>query len=942
MVLSQGTQATSHLAYAESVGRFVSLSSWEEGDGVWLPGAFRAIRSKYQGGIAFPLSTGKPGTRWMLASDIPDGFALSQLIGEDVLASPEGFASMVRAVDRAAELAVEDYGVLPDFTPENVVMEPLSDGSWRATFLHFEPLPDGEKRNGESGGQNVIERLIQLFYTIATGEPAPSPEALRAEFHRGGSPLRMWSRPAWESCSQLLSADPGDPEAARNNLRESLSNRPFRLRPEMLPSRLKRGHLSWVPDPDDLPKAIQDSQPSGGFRAPLSWAHPLGGDRLHLLPPPSLSGNVDLTAATKQARQRSGNRFTSVEDSASSERYRLLVEDLKGATPLSDLDLREVTPERVVGFLRMLNQELEALEAWGAPEPSLQVEDILLKSVPGRGRERVAVKLPGPDECQIVFRAFSGNPFCRPGLGFSVLQQGGRDSDWIANAFGKRHNVVRLAHQLLEDVYRHQMGGLPPVVAACLRRGYELDPDTESRWRQKFLRRLGHAIRQVDQPKVPDFFQPFSKARLLQAAAVLAGLVTIPLLIRPLSDLQKGAPDGGWVATPPRVIAPVANDEAEAGPVLQPRINLPPTNETVARPEPLPVERPLPELVVRARPLPMADLEVVDVASAPLPKIEHPPMDWEAMNRAKLTRNLARVESLVDEGEFETAAEELGRLGDANPDSEAVAEMRNDFVAALGVLPSGHTQTGNILRQSARDGNSRAIKWLAEVTHRDDEPDAVDWNRMAVRHGDASAAIRLGIDASEGRFGTRDLTEAVSWFQRAEALGHTEALYLLAECHLFGKGIPKDMRKGVELLKRAHDHGDPRATNMLATCYSKAMGVPRNFAKARSLYRETMRRGGDRAAGNLGVMLLRGWGGESDPEEARKVFGVGADQGDPNAAYFLAKCQESGIGGPADREEAKLHYLQAANSGHPAALKWCKEHGVELERSKVPTAQSTR
>jgi len=225
-----------------------------------------------------------------------------------------------------------------------------------------------------------------------------------------------------------------------------------------------------------------------------------------------------------------------------------------------------------------------------------------------------------------------------------------------------------------------------------------------------------------------------------------------------------------------------------------------------------------------------------------------------------------------------------------------------------------------------------AMMLLGDGYLKSDPASAFAWYCAAAQRGENEAVTRVGLMYSNGAGVERDLTKAVAWFQRAAEAGDADGMTSLGECLLFGKGAPKDVVKANEWLQKAATAGSPRAMDRLATNYSHGTGVPLDYAKAFQLYTQAKDLGYLDSLGNLGALYAMGQGvPQPNPEKALQLFRQGAEKGNAKCMYFYAQSIESGLGGVEKNDaEALAWYQKAAQAGDPNALRWCREHQVEL------------
>ena len=140
------------------------------------------------------------------------------------------------------------------------------------------------------------------------------------------------------------------------------------------------------------------------------------------------------------------------------------------------------------------------------------------------------------------------------------------------------------------------------------------------------------------------------------------------------------------------------------------------------------------------------------------------------------------------------------------------------------------------------------------------------------RHGDATAAVVLGIAYEEGIHVQKDETEAVRWFERAAAAGNAEVAHHLGILYETGRLVPQNYTEAAEWYRKAAALGFAPSQCNLGNFYRKGLGVPRDFDQAAKWY-EVAARGGDaQSQSNLGYMYNRGEGVVHD--DSRPCIGI--------------------------------------------------------------------
>ncbi|MCC6609200.1 MAG: sel1 repeat family protein [Burkholderiales bacterium] len=123
-------------------------------------------------------------------------------------------------------------------------------------------------------------------------------------------------------------------------------------------------------------------------------------------------------------------------------------------------------------------------------------------------------------------------------------------------------------------------------------------------------------------------------------------------------------------------------------------------------------------------------------------------------------------------------------------------------------------------------------------------------------HGDAEAALRLGMAYERGRGVASDGAQAARWYGIAADAGEVDALYNLGALHARDEAPARDVPEAIRWFRRAADQRDPQAQLNLGLLYYKGDGVPPDRAAARAWLEFAAANGSARARALLGELAL--------------------------------------------------------------------------------------
>ena len=214
------------------------------------------------------------------------------------------------------------------------------------------------------------------------------------------------------------------------------------------------------------------------------------------------------------------------------------------------------------------------------------------------------------------------------------------------------------------------------------------------------------------------------------------------------------------------------------------------------------------------------------------------------------------------------------RAEDFKPRSRFVITFRKGFPSKGGlVLKEDYKQAVTWYRKAAENGHVEAMRSLAEIYRKNNEPDeAMRWYkkvnaealkmfddiqpresvpqpepvrepdpvsapptspediRKSAEYGDAESQYTLGMMYFNGQGVFMDYKEAVKWLEIAGNAGHSWAQLQLGRMYYSGIGVKKDERHGVNRMKKAAELGNAEAQYTLAKIYRQ--GNWKNFQQA--------------------------------------------------------------------------------------------------------------
>lgn len=314
------------------------------------------------------------------------------------------------------------------------------------------------------------------------------------------------------------------------------------------------------------------------------------------------------------------------------------------------------------------------------------------------------------------------------------------------------------------------------------------------------------------------------------------------------------------------------------------------------------------------------------------PKTPPPPTQAELFNKASDV-----AENLEGEDKWAEATAEWIKIIHDFPDSDAGKLRLNQMFERLrGRGAEVNAREFPELREATLEAAQMdvvaAMMFLAENVRGSDPKEAFAWYSAAADRGQVAAMAAIGVMLFNGDGCERDLNRAVDAIRGAADLGSLPAKTALAEFYINGMNVPKDDKKAFELLTEAADANYPRAIDGLAICYRKGIGTKINHAEAFRLFILAIEKGFARSYGNLAVMYLNGEGGKQDDLKAVGLLQKGVRADEPFCAFLYARCLETGRGIKLDAALARENYKKAADGGIVEAQKWCKDHGIDVQR----------
>jgi TPR repeat protein len=203
---------------------------------------------------------------------------------------------------------------------------------------------------------------------------------------------------------------------------------------------------------------------------------------------------------------------------------------------------------------------------------------------------------------------------------------------------------------------------------------------------------------------------------------------------------------------------------------------------------------------------------------------------------------------------------------------------------------------------------------------------ALVWYQRGTEDGSPTAILNVGVMYDSGRGAALDPESAATWYERAGSAGNGRAEYNLALMYEAGSGAPASRLRAVQFYRAAASHGVSAAGTRLRELGLATRAPPRpaedpamsNFRQAQS------------------VLLERGVG---DAAEAFKFFRSAAEAGNALAAYNLAYYYQHGIGVRANAEEAVTWYRRSEAAATDNSIKELARSGLRSAQASVAHAQ---
>ncbi len=142
------------------------------------------------------------------------------------------------------------------------------------------------------------------------------------------------------------------------------------------------------------------------------------------------------------------------------------------------------------------------------------------------------------------------------------------------------------------------------------------------------------------------------------------------------------------------------------------------------------------------------------------------------------------------------------------------------------------------LRTAAEQGHADAQAHLSWAYHtgvgvKTDAAEAVKWEQLAAKNGQASAQYYLGSDYEFGLGGLpKDAAQAATWYRRAAEQNHPIAQSRLGDLYAEGRGVPRDDYEALRWYARAAIQNDSGGYLGLGRMYAAGRGVPKDEEKA--------------------------------------------------------------------------------------------------------------
>jgi localization factor PodJL len=153
------------------------------------------------------------------------------------------------------------------------------------------------------------------------------------------------------------------------------------------------------------------------------------------------------------------------------------------------------------------------------------------------------------------------------------------------------------------------------------------------------------------------------------------------------------------------------------------------------------------------------------------------------------------------------------------------------------------------LLAAASNGESEAEyrlgrRFLADTSIRSNASSAVRWLSRAANHGHLLAQYLLGTLYENGTGVARDDAQAASWYQRAADAGHAKSMHNLAVLYTGQDDFPADYAKAALWFSRAAERGLADSQFNLAILYENGLGVNKDRRRAYFWF-DIAGRGGD-------------------------------------------------------------------------------------------------
>ncbi len=247
---------------------------------------------------------------------------------------------------------------------------------------------------------------------------------------------------------------------------------------------------------------------------------------------------------------------------------------------------------------------------------------------------------------------------------------------------------------------------------------------------------------------------------------------------------------------------------------------------------------------------------------------------------------------------------------------------------------------------------------LQEFRHGQFSEAVGSWHEAA-EHGDAAAALYLGVLYDTGFGVAQSPAQALTWYRRGGERGNVTAMFNTAVMLDAGRGTAADPAGAIAWYEKAAQAGSGRADYNLGLIYESGIGVPVNRQLAIRAYRQAVSHGVSEGRAHLArlgasyagmitapkadpamsifqqaqqALLSRGPGGDAT---AAALFRKSAEAGDALSAYNLGYCYEHGIGVPTDADQAALWYRRSATAASDPMLKELAASGEQgLQTSK--------